>query len=333
MQFKEAAYEILKQAGKALHYNEITDRALEAGLLDTVGETPHATMGSRMYTDTLRADSQFVRGAEKGTFALKLAGTPGIQQQVETLNHDLRKGLRKQLLKIHPQKFEELIRLLLEQMGFEEAETTPYSNDKGVDVRGILRSNTLSTVRIAIQAKRWIKNVPAVVVRDLRGSLQLANGEQGLIITPGDFTAEAKAEAQAPGKVPISLINGEKLVDLLIENQVGINLQQYTVPAIDTEYWTELLGVSLEEDHSKDELDQKTNVMFPLPIRGVHNNKTYMAQLMSMKGNIQLDGKEYLTASAAAKEVVTDWKEVNGWNFWQYQNPDTGKWEKIGRLR
>lgn len=29
MQFKDAAYEILKQAGKPLHYEEITDRALE----------------------------------------------------------------------------------------------------------------------------------------------------------------------------------------------------------------------------------------------------------------------------------------------------------------
>ena len=46
MQFKDAAYEILKQANKPLHYNEITNQAIKAGLLDTTGKTPHATMGA-----------------------------------------------------------------------------------------------------------------------------------------------------------------------------------------------------------------------------------------------------------------------------------------------
>lgn len=40
MNFLDAAYEILKQAGKPLHYIEITNRALSAGLLDTKGQTP-----------------------------------------------------------------------------------------------------------------------------------------------------------------------------------------------------------------------------------------------------------------------------------------------------
>jgi hypothetical protein len=50
MQFKDAACEILKEAGKTLHYNEITDLALQKGLLDTTGLTPHATMGALLYT-------------------------------------------------------------------------------------------------------------------------------------------------------------------------------------------------------------------------------------------------------------------------------------------
>lgn len=40
MQFKDAAYEILKEAGKPLHYNEITDIALKRGILETAGQTP-----------------------------------------------------------------------------------------------------------------------------------------------------------------------------------------------------------------------------------------------------------------------------------------------------
>jgi len=54
MQFKDAAYEILKVVGKPLHYNEITDLALKNGILETAGQTPHATMEALLYTDTLK---------------------------------------------------------------------------------------------------------------------------------------------------------------------------------------------------------------------------------------------------------------------------------------
>lgn len=248
MQFKDAAFEILKAAGKPLHYNEITDLALQKGILETAGLTPHATMGALLYTDTLKENSRFRRGDEKGTFALQTAGAKGIKQQIETIQKQVRQELRKHLLKMHPKKFEELIRSLLEEMGFDEAETTSYSNDKGVDVRGVLRTNPLSTTKVAIQAKRWTGNVGANIVRELRGSLRVADAEQGLIITPSDFTPEARNESQAEGKTPIALINGIQLVDLLIQHQVGVKQEQYTVPSIDAEYWTEVLGVSLEEN-------------------------------------------------------------------------------------
>lgn len=34
MQFKDAAYEVLMQVNKPLHYNEITSQAIAAGLLE-----------------------------------------------------------------------------------------------------------------------------------------------------------------------------------------------------------------------------------------------------------------------------------------------------------
>ena len=47
----------------------------------------------------------------------------------------------------------------------------------------------------------------------------------------------------------------------------------------------------------------------------------------------RLQDKEYQTPTTAAKTIVTDWKEVNGWDFWRYLNPNSGNWEKIGKLR
>jgi len=340
MQFKDAAYEILKKAGQPLHYKEIASRAQTAGLLETTGQTPEATMGALLYTDTLDPDSRFRRGDQRGTFALKSTQTGNIQQQIEAIQSQVRKNLRNQLLHMPPQKFEELIRLLLEQMGFEETETTPYSNDKGVDVRGVLRSNPLSVVKVAIQAKRWTSNVGSGVVRDLRGSLKVADSEQGLIITPSDFSSSAIEESQASGKTPIRLINGDQLVNLLIQYNVGVKQEQYTVPSIDPEYWTEVLGVALfepEPPHVKTTKKVKPSaapkIVLPLAIQASYKDQIYHAQLLNIKGVVRWNDQEFSTPSGAAKAVAVDWKAVNGWGFWYYHDPETGNWEKIGKLR
>jgi hypothetical protein len=339
MKFKDAAYEILKKIGKPLHYKDIASKAIEAGILDTEGRTPEASMGALLYTDTLRQDSRFRRGEKPGTFTIKAFASPSIQQHFEDINNGFAKDLRKHLLSIHPEKFEVLIRLLLDEMGFDETEKTSYSNDKGVDVRGILRSNPLSEVKIAIQAKRWSHNVGSGVVRDLRGSLKVADSEQGLIVTPGDFSPGAIDESQAPGKTPIRLINGSQLVDLLIKYHVGVKTEEYTVPIIDSDYWTEVLGVKFSEDDGLREPKKKEGsktdiqVSFPLPIQAIHKDQSFTAHLLDLNGNVKFQGQFFKTPTAAAKTITVDWKSVNGWDFWRYVDPISGSLVKIGKLK
>lgn len=50
MTYLDAAFTILQAAGEALHYEEITRRALDQNLIASQGLTPAATMGSRLYT-------------------------------------------------------------------------------------------------------------------------------------------------------------------------------------------------------------------------------------------------------------------------------------------
>lgn len=50
MTFTEAAIEILKHAGRPLHYKTITQIAIEKNLLSHVGKTPEVTMSSRLAT-------------------------------------------------------------------------------------------------------------------------------------------------------------------------------------------------------------------------------------------------------------------------------------------
>ncbi len=69
MTYLEAALTILTAAGQPLHYADITRRALEQNLIAPSGLTPEATMGSRLYSETKQAESQFER-VGRGIFDL-----------------------------------------------------------------------------------------------------------------------------------------------------------------------------------------------------------------------------------------------------------------------
>lgn len=239
MTYLDAAYQVLKQAGQPLHYEEITRRALDQSLIQVRGLTPEATMASRLYIDTQEDGSRFAR-AGKGLFALAKRGAGGIDEEVERINRATRDRLRALLAAMPPQRFEALITELLLQMGFDESTLTPYARDGGIDVKGTYRAAGLTEVNVAVQVKRWKGNVQAPTVTQLRGSLDVY--QQGIIITTSDFSAGARVEAASASKTRIGLINGEELLDLLIKHKVGVTKRALEVTALDEEWWGELLG-------------------------------------------------------------------------------------------
>lgn len=80
---------------------------------------------------------------------------------------------------------------------------------------------------MAVQVRKWKRNVQALVVQQVRGSL--ATHEQGLIITTTDFSAGAREEAARRGAVPVPLMNGEQLVVLLAEYGIGVTRQSHDI--------------------------------------------------------------------------------------------------------
>jgi restriction system protein len=74
--------------------------------------------------------------------------------------------------------------------------------------------------RMAVQVKRWKGNVQAPIVQQVRGSL--GTHDQGLIITTSNFSNGARDEAERPNAVPVALMNGEQLVALLVEHDIGV---------------------------------------------------------------------------------------------------------------
>jgi len=71
MTFTEAAAEVLRIAGKPLHFKDITQLAIERNLLSHVGKTPDVTMGARLSLQIKKEpDGEIVR-VKPGVFALR----------------------------------------------------------------------------------------------------------------------------------------------------------------------------------------------------------------------------------------------------------------------
>ena len=192
LSFTDAAERVLTRlgAGQPLHYRDVTDKALELGLIRTSGRTPEATM----YASVLEEIKRYRRRGEqprfhmhgKGMIGLAKELPTGIPAQVEQHNRKVREQLHACLMSMSFGEFEDLVGDLLGRMGFAEVSVTQRQADKGIDVRGTLVVSDSVRIRMAVQVKRWANNVQAPTVQRVRGSL--GAHEQGLIITTSDFS-------------------------------------------------------------------------------------------------------------------------------------------------
>jgi restriction system protein len=117
--------------------------------------------------------------------------------------------------------FERLCQRLLREAGFEQVSVTGRSGDGGIDGIGVLELNAFVSFKVLFQCKRYKDTVGPAVVRDFRGAM-MGRADKGLILTTGSFTAESRREAVRDGVPPIELVDGEKLVDLFEQLELGL---------------------------------------------------------------------------------------------------------------
>jgi Restriction endonuclease len=181
--------------------------------------------------DAANRDQRF-RAHGRGMYGLAQPSDP-LGGAIDRKNAEVRARLRSVLSDLDPLLFESLIGQLLTVLGFEDVEVTKYSNDGGIDLRATLAVGGVTDVRTAIQVKRWSKNVAPRIVRELRGGL--GPHERGLIVTLSDVSKDARIEALASDKSPIALINGDRLIDLLIDNDIGVTRKRVMILELDEE--------------------------------------------------------------------------------------------------
>ena len=140
---------------------------------------------------------------------------------------------------ISPEAFERLSQRLLRELGFKNVEVTGKSGDGGIDGKGILNIGSIITFRVVFQCKRYKESVPTSVVRDFRGAVQ-GRADKGLLISTGNFTRDARAEAQRDGALAIDLMDGYELAQKLKELGLGTSVEMVGKVTIDEDWFNRI---------------------------------------------------------------------------------------------
>jgi restriction system protein len=136
---------------------------------------------------------------------------------------EVRRGILSQIKNLEPKTFEVFAKRLLEAYGFLEVEVTRYCKDGGFDGSGKLKVG-LAHLNVAFQCKRYTSGtVSRVEIDSFRGAIQ-GQFEQGIFFTTSRFAQGAESISFRPVAVPIILIDGDSIVDLMIDKQFGVQM-------------------------------------------------------------------------------------------------------------
>jgi len=149
---------------------------------------------------------------------------------------DYRTQLMEVLQALPPEGFERLCQRLLRESGFQQVNVTGKTGDGGIDGNGLLQINPFVSFQVLFQCKRYAGSVTASQVRDFRGAM-MGRADKGIIMTTGTFTKDAKREAIRDGVPPIELVNGEKLLDMF--KQLELGLKPVTTYEVDSGFFEE----------------------------------------------------------------------------------------------
>lgn len=209
------------------------------GTDSTIRDTLRRRLNNLLDRDLLHRERAKYSVTEAGTLYLKAVKTspePDVRHQIRALakaqEEVVRESLREHLLKMDPGAFEKLVGRLLDKMNYQNVDVIGQSGDGGVDVVAEIELG-VSSVREVVQAKRHKNTVQRKDLDALRGSLYRFSAVRGTIVATSRFARGAVEAAFAQGAAPITLIDGDKLIDLLIEHGIGVRRREIEVLTFD----------------------------------------------------------------------------------------------------
>jgi hypothetical protein len=174
-----------------------------------------------------------------------------IRAQIDAYRNQIKEDLMRHLGQLDPYEFEHLMRDLLEKMSFINCLVTQQYKDGGIDLKADF-SIGITEIRTLGQVKRIKRTVGVQELQQFYGAMTAHQTRDavhiGLYITTSSFASGA-IRWVAESHLPIVLVDGDRLVDLLVEH--GLLVRQVPLPA----------ALELSVDHGEstatdDEIDE-----------------------------------------------------------------------------
>lgn len=244
----EAILEVFKREGKPLLIRDIYAKIIEYDLYRFRAQKPEDIV--RIQLRRHCAELDFPTASSIKLFSINKDGAfyklekkskqTNIEKKENTSTFDdlkelhkkyvqnFKKDLLKQLKELSPSAFEEFSKKLMTAYGFKKMEVTKKSRDGGIDGFGELKIG-LASMKVAFECKRWSRNtVGRPQVSQFRGSIQ-GIYQQGIYFTTSSFTKEAKDSSFQAGAVPIILLDGNSIIDLMMEKHFGVDVEEIPI--------------------------------------------------------------------------------------------------------
>lgn len=159
-----------------------------------------------------------------------------IEKGFSELKNSLKTDLLERLHDSNPYYFEKIVLVLFKKMGYGDFQETKKSGDGGID--GIINQDQLGIEKIYIQSKRYSEDnkVREPQIRNFIGAMS-GDVSKGIFVTTSSFDSSAMQKAKNASH-KIILIDGSKLVDLMIKHGVGVQVKEtYEVKEIDEDFF------------------------------------------------------------------------------------------------
>lgn len=160
-----------------------------------------------------------------------------LDQALKELRDAVADEVLENLLQVSPSRFEVIVLDVLHRLGYgghrDDLQRVGGTGDGGID--GVISLDKLGLEKVYVQAKRWQNTVGRPELQAFYGALAGQKAKRGVFITTSGFTSQARDFAQSvEGMV---LVDGERLVHLMIENEVGVSSRLLKVPKLDMDYF------------------------------------------------------------------------------------------------
>lgn len=162
-----------------------------------------------------------------------------LSQSLKEIRASVAVDLLERLHEVSAVRFETIVLDVLHGLGYglsrEDLSHVGRTADAGID--GIISLDMLGLDKVYVQAKKWTSNtIGRPDIQAFYGALGGQRATRGVFITTSSFSREAIRYAEDSDK-SIALIDGQRLVELMLELGIGVSHEVIKRPRVDSDYF------------------------------------------------------------------------------------------------